>query len=220
MKKIVSLGLILSLILGMSGISSASSTDGAKLIDESRTVSVTSGRDKDGEFIETVKEVSFDEAIQIVEDKATEANRIQTNLLLNSMKFNSLNINRTTNLGYYTVTRVYRYSVASVEMGALYQLYDQGSFRNIHSCVQKWSTAYGTGFHTWDQHYIADLTPYYPTNTSSIRARGNLTVAINASVEATIGAELRGMGFSFGGSMGSTIYFRKICDNTLVYTFR
>ena len=98
-----------------------------------------------------------------------------------------------------------------VEAGALAVVYSHGSFRAIASINQVWTAATGSGTYTWHESYKEAV---HNGISITVKARGNIVVEVDTSVEGgvEIGSDLVGFGFNLSGSTSTTNYYRKTED--------
>lgn len=118
---------------------------------------------------------------------------------------------------YITKTKQYNYGKYGIEIGGVYKVYYNGSFRQIEECMSLWSAAIESGNYSWNQFHITDTTMRYPTTRAGASARGAIEVQISISDQSSIGAELLGLGFSVGSSTSTTITYRKVVNLYLSY---
>lgn len=172
--------------------------------------SIRVGYDNGVRYFETVEKISIEEA----------QNRLSNSMYAADDSDKTILANRSGGTGFYDVLRVYDYGpFAKSEIGGLFECYNLGSFRQITRNVSVFTRASGSGFHQWNESYVADITPRYPTNSATIRGRGQIEIQIDASVSGSIGTSLLGNGFEFGGSIGTTYYYRRDCIMETVFNF-
>lgn len=114
--------------------------------------------------------------------------------------------------------KTYTHGGFSVEIGGLYEYWTNGQYRQINDLLDMWTGAIGGGPFTWNEFSLADTTLSYPNHTSKLMATGCIEVAVDVSVSASMEATLLGSGFTSSGTIGTTEYFRKVIDMTLIYT--
>lgn len=108
----------------------------------------------------------------------------------------------------------YNYGLGTkVEAGALARIYSYGSFRNFQSVDRTWSEASGSGPYTWKCFYITPrIIDGYKLE---LLTRGAVEVAVTGSVtiSGNAGVTVQGLvniGFQASGTIGSTVYLRKV----------
>lgn len=104
-----------------------------------------------------------------------------------------------------------------VEVGALYDVWYQGSFRQLNGLDYCWSQLVSSGDTTYDEIYCRDMVTDYPCHDGHIKARGTVTRTISVSQEDTLGAELEGLGFSISQTTSSEIHYRKTQTMDMFY---
>lgn len=110
----------------------------------------------------------------------------------------------------HTLRRSATFARTTVQLSVNIELYNNGSFRQINS-VQGYylgitnsiTSTYieGQNVNVWSPNG-------YPTTSIKYAYNGTLTAAVSSSGSAQIKAELLGAGFTFGGTIGGTSYYR------------
>ncbi|MFC3928812.1 hypothetical protein ACVR05_04540 [Streptococcus caprae] len=110
----------------------------------------------------------------------------------------------------HTLRRSATFARTTVQLSVNIELYNNGSFRQINS-VQGYylgitnsiTNTYieGQNINVWSPNG-------YPTTSIKYAYNGTLTAAISSSGSAQVKAELLGAGFTFGGTIGGTSYYR------------
>lgn len=99
---------------------------------------------------------------------------------------------------------------AVVEVGAIYEVWYGGSFRQINRLVNAWSALISeVTTADYDQIAITDMVISYPTQDGHVRARGTISHTITKSQESSIGVQLEILGFTVSSSTSTTITYRK-----------
>lgn len=93
----------------------------------------------------------------------------------------------------------------TIEAGCLVRVQCGSGHCNFVEITEKWSKAIGSGSYTWDDFYTYANIEGTLKNTIRFQTRGNLEVATTESASAGFEAA----GFTFGGSIGTTYYYRK-----------
>lgn len=161
-------------------------------------------RDEAIELLMDNKGMSFGEADEVLKDSRVNQNKLSP-LYRSSSSDNK-------NIVYVNRTKTYDAgSGAKIEIGALLEVeisYTWGTKR-ILSTKEKWITMKGDNTSTFQQDYITDLTRQYPTQAVTLKGRGTVTHEVPFSLNGSIGFELKKLGFTIGGSVGNTYYYRK-----------
>ncbi|WP_449461246.1 hypothetical protein [Streptococcus suis] len=110
----------------------------------------------------------------------------------------------------HTLRRSATFARTTVQLSVNIELYNNGSFRQINS-VQGYylgitnsiTNTYieGQNINVWSPNG-------YPTTSIKYAYNGTLTAATSSSGSAQVKAELLGAGFTFGGTIGGTSYYR------------
>ena len=93
----------------------------------------------------------------------------------------------------------------TIEAGCLVRIQCGSGHCNFVEITEKWSKAIGSGSYTWDDFYTYANIEGTLKDTIRFKTRGNLEVATTESASAGFEAA----GFTFGGSIGTTYYYRK-----------
>lgn len=110
----------------------------------------------------------------------------------------------------HTLKRSATFARTTVQLSVNIELYNEGSFRQINS-VQGYYlgiTDSITNTYIEGQNVNVWSPNGYPTTSIKYAYNGTLTAAINSSGSAQVKAELLGAGFTFGGTIGGTSYYR------------
>lgn len=114
---------------------------------------------------------------------------------------------------YPTYTKVYKYpGGAQIEIGGIWELFIDGSFRQFNGLKSKWTIAVGSGGYTWKQAHVTDTTARYPAVNVSLSGRGVVEIEVRNSSGSSVGAQLKGMGFTVSKSTTKVTYYRKTVD--------
>lgn len=103
---------------------------------------------------------------------------------------------------YETKTKCYKYGDNEqyvVEIGGLWYVYRNISFRQFEKNVSVWSAATASGAYEWEESTAVDTTGSYPTTVASAYARGVLVTTVS-------------LGAGTGVTIGGTIYYRLPCE--------
>ena len=118
---------------------------------------------------------------------------------------------------YPTYTKIYKYpGGAKVEIGGVWELYCNGSFRQLNKLKAKWTKAAGTGGYTWNEAHITDITTRYPAVEVRLLGRGDIEIKVTRTQAASVGAQLEGMGFTVSSSTSKATIYRKTVDLQLI----
>lgn len=180
-----------------------------EIVEGSRTYMDENGM----EITETTQILSYDEALAVVMEKNGVSQSEAEMILCNNIE------SRSTARATTFVQRTVRSSDPGyeIELGGIWSVYNEGSFRQLNSLHTSWSGAVGSGNYTWSQLYLTDLSGSYPTTVGYLKTRGTAEVAVDTSVSGSyeLKSSLLGMGFSASSSVGETIYYRKVIEITL-----
>lgn len=192
--KIFTLVLIVSTLLATSAFASVNSNDQGTLT--------------------YTRDLSYDEAIQVLVEKAGMSIR-EARAKLGSDKMTARN-------GSY----IYRELITTqdfgedtiVEYGLLAEIYVYNSFRNFTGVEASWAKALSSGSYTYDNSYHhQDVTPAkitdYGRGTVEVVKTYTSTKQVNAGIELFVKA-----GFFVSEQEGYTVYFRKTDSFTATYT--
>ena len=71
-----------------------------------------------------------------------------------------------------TKTKVYDWEGYEVELGGMWSVYYEGSFREATGLLEKWCDAVGVGKHTWSSLALVDATGGYPAVDLLLKSEG------------------------------------------------
>jgi len=120
-------------------------------------------------------------------------------------------VSRVVNFGlsYYEGTFGPESEEIQIEESVCTKVYVNGSFRNF-VYVSDPFTEPCSGHYTWHQTYSHTFLDNPPIQFTAMAA-GYAEVAVNSSLQTTLGAALEEVGFSLSYSTGTTYYYRKTC---------
>lgn len=155
------------------------------------------------EVTDTVTSLSYDEAVNLLVQKKgitlEEAREVLAPSIMRSVDATS----------YSSRSRTYNWGGYTVEIGGIWLVYSEGSFREFREFRQAWTGATGSGTYTWNEFYVSDMTTSYPTTHAYIEGRGTLEVAISKALTTSVGADLLAANFGVAGTVGETVYYRR-----------
>ena len=151
------------------------------------------------------------EAIKLVSEKQGISIKEAEKQFANSNK-NTFNILGSKPM-YQTYAKTFNYpGGVQIELGGVWELYTNGSFRQLNCISSKWCKASGSGVYEWDCFHVTDATGKYPTTCVNLKSRGAIVIKVSKSQTSTIGVSLEGLGFSLSSTSGQTYYYRKTVD--------
>lgn len=161
--------------------------------------------DEDGTLVtDTIQNLTYEEAVLLLAEKKG----ITINAAAEALGNENTRSARATS--YSSRLRTYNWGGYTVEIGGIWLVYSEGSFREFREFKEGWTGASGSGSYTWNEFYVTDVTTTYPTTHAFLEGRGALEVAISSSLTSTVGANLIASNFSVSGSVGNTTYYRRV----------
>ena len=110
----------------------------------------------------------------------------------------------------HTLKRSATFARTTVQLSVNIELYNEGSFRQINSVQDYYLGITNSITNTSIEDKTVNVwsTNGYPTTKIKYAYNGTLTAVIETSGSAQVKAELLGAGFTFGGTIGGTSYYR------------
>lgn len=165
------------------------------------------------EYTDFEREITKEEAINLIMEKKDMTYEEAVKDLGFDSVFYLLDYAPLRAISYVERTRVYKNYTSEIEIGGVFEVYNSGSFRSIEKCNSMFTRAKGSGFYTWNESYITDITPKYPTQLASLQASGVIEYVLNPSIDVSVGKDLLSAGFSLSGSYT----YRKVINMNLDY---
>jgi hypothetical protein len=197
MKKVMSF--ILAAYIAITGVVSTGYADQTQVNDTEVQVYQESG----ATVTETTTYQDYDEAIEFLINERGYTADEATQML------GPVNTRSTRATSIMTKTKVYDWEGFEVELGGMWNVYSEGSFREATGLLDKWCDAVGTGEHTWSSFALVDATGSYPAVNLVLKSEGQIVIPVSNSATSSLGVSLEGIGFTVGDTVGTVTYYRK-----------